>query len=431
MDYFKRRVDAALKLRKLVPGWLGRLIAAGIVSDNADTRRRQQFVNIACFAAAFDALQHTIINAAYNFSGLLLINLYNVIVAAIFLSLNRLHRYGDHYAAAALTTIMCLCHFIIVWAIGIDGDLHIYFTFASLILFIFGIQNWRWWAPFSALAMIMLLISLNLVHDVGPILPDDPQVRRILSSQGFINALITNALVVGYVLWALRNAEENLKFEHARSEALLTNILPVRIAERLKAAPEDRIADKHEHVTVLFVDLVGFTPVANAFSPEDVVGYLDRLFRAFDTLIDKHGAEKIKTIGDAYMIVGGLEGDPQKGAVEIGRLAMEMVETIAGLPAIGRHRLTIRAGIHCGPAIAGVIGDRRFTYDVWGDAVNIASRMESQGIPGRVQVSGSFADATRDTFAFEERGAIEVKGIGAMTTFLLTGEKDAPADGSA
>jgi len=349
------------------------------------------------------------------------------VVAAIFFSLNRLHKYGEHLAAAGLVSIMCLGHLIIVWAIGISGDLHIYFTLASMILFLFGIQNWRWWLPFLILSMTMLIISLTLFDEVGPVLPEDTEIRRILSMQGFINALVTNALVVGYVLWALRRAELELQFEHDRSEALLTNILPVRIAERLKEGPDSRIADRHDRVAVLCVDLVGFTPVARHLSPEEVVGYLDTLFRRFDALIDKYGAEKIKTIGDAYMIVGGLEGDCREGAVDIGRLALEMVDTIAHQPRLGGTGLTIRAGIHCGPAIAGVIGDRRFTYDVWGDAVNTASRMESHGLPGEIQVSETFVEATGDVLAFEERGTVEIKGIGTMRTFLLTGERaDAP-----
>ncbi len=288
-----------------------------------------------------------------------------------------------------------------------------------MILFLFGIQNWRWWLPFLIVSLGSLTIALFVLHDIGPVLPDDAQIRKVLSAQGFYNALITNAVLIGYALWALRRTELELQFEHQRSEALLTTILPARIAERLKGAPDRRIADHYDHVTVMFVDLVGFTPVARDLTPEEVVGYLDGLFRQFDALIDRHGVEKIKTIGDAYMIVGGLQGDHRQGAVSIGRLAIDLLDTIHRQPPLGAARLTLRAGIHCGPAIAGVIGDRRFTYDVWGDAVNVASRMESQGIPDRIQVSDSFVAATKADFIFEARGELNVKGIGAMQTHLI------------
>ena len=427
-EMVRRPTDAAARLRRRVPNWLRRLIAAGIVSDDPEVRRRQKFVNIATFAAAADALHHTVVNLAYDASGLFFLNVYNLVIAATFLLAHRFHRYGEHLAAATLVGIMSTTHFLVVWAVGLSADLHIYFTMAGAILFLFGIQNWRWWLPFLIVAMASLMVSLTVVSDTGPLMLFDDQIRRILSAQGFFNAMVTNALLIGYVLWALRRAEQSLKLEHARSEALLTNILPERIAERLKADPNTTIADKHDHVTVLFVDLVGFTPVARDLGPEEVVHYLDRLFTKFDSLIDRFGAEKIKTIGDAYMIVGGLDGDCRKGSADLGRLALALVETIADQPQLGEAQLTLRAGIHCGPAIAGVIGERRFTYDVWGDAVNVASRMESQGLPGRIQVSEVFVEATRDIFDFEPRGDIEIKGIGPMRTFLINGAREPAED---
>lgn len=422
MDFFKRRVDAANTFRSWLPGWLGRLVSAGIVSDDYDVRRRQTFVNIALYAGAFNAIHHTIINANYHFQALINVNIYNVAVAIIFLSAHRLHRYGDNFAAAVLVFIVGVAHLYIVWQFGTDSDLHIYLTLAGVIFFMFGIQNWRWWLPFLITSLGSLTVALFVLRDMGPVLPGDTQIRKVLSAQGFYNALIINAIMIGYALWALRRAELELQFEHERSETLLTTIIPERIAERLKSAPDRRIADHYDCVTVMFVDLVGFTPIARDLTPNEVVGYLDGLFRHFDALIDRHGVEKIKTIGDAYMIVGGLQGDRHQGAVSIGRLALDMLEAIHRQPPLGSARLTLRAGIHCGPAIAGVIGDRRFTYDVWGDAVNVASRMESQGIPDRIQVSDAFVAESRNAFAFEERGELNVKGIGVMWTYLIDRE---------
>jgi len=215
-----------------------------------------------------------------------------------------------------------------------------------------------------------------------------------------------------------------LQDEHARSEALLGTLMPQAIAARLKSGREARIADKIEMLSVMFADLTGFTAAAHDLSPEEVVDFLDRLVRALDELCERYEVDKIKTIGDSYMAAGGFDGRAGAGAVAVGRLALAMMEAIDRQPPLGRRKLKLRVGIHCGPATAGVIGDTRFSYDVWGDAVNTASRMESYGEPGRIQVSAVFRDLTRDAFVFEERGATEIKGLGVTTTFFLVGTPD-------
>ena len=169
--------------------------------------------------------------------------------------------------------------------------------------------------------------------------------------------------------------------------------MPAPIAARLKAS-EERIADRIENLSVLFADLVSFTPAAHDLPPEEIVGFLDSLVRAFDALAEQHGVEKIKTVGDSYMAAAGFDGRGRDGAVAIGRFALAMLEANAAHPPLGGRKLELRVGIHCGPATAGVIGDTRFSYDVWGDAVNVAARMESHGAPGRIQVSEAFRQLT-------------------------------------
>ena len=217
---------------------------------------------------------------------------------------------------------------------------------------------------------------------------------------GFVN-------VYGTDVSAARAIEE----ANRENERLLLNILPPSIAERLKAG-EAVIADQFDDLTVLFGDVVDFTPLSAKMPPAQVVELLNRVFSAYDGLAERYSLEKIKTIGDAYMAVGGLTGDAA-GCTE--RVAMMGVEMIEAAEKVGKEtstNLRIRVGMHVGPAVAGVIGIRKFIYDVWGDTVNTASRMESSGVPGRVQVSGLTYERLKSSFDFEPRGNIDVKGFG-------------------
>ena len=211
---------------------------------------------------------------------------------------------------------------------------------------------------------------------------------------------------------------EQLAAAHRRSEELLINVLPTPIAERLKSG-EQPIADQLDEVSVVFADIIGFTEIAAALEPGALIALLNEIFTRFDRLAEHHGLEKIKTIGDAYMAVAGAPRALPDHAVAAAEMALDMIDAVAAVPGPGGTSLAARVGIASGPAIAGVIGTRRFSYDLWGDTVNTASRMESHGPAGRVHV----ADATRrrlgDRYVFEDRGRIEVKGKGSMQTWLL------------
>ena len=175
----------------------------------------------------------------------------------------------------------------------------------------------------------------------------------------------------------------------------------------------------------MFADLVGFTEAAHHLPPEEVVDFLDRLVRAFDGLSERYGVDKIKTIGDSYMAAAGFDGRGREGAVAIGRLALAMLDAIGRQPPLGGRALQLRIGIHCGPATAGVIGDTRFSYDVWGDAVNTASRMESNGEPGRIHVSESFRALTPTRSNSRNAAPTELKGIGEPCATLFPAAREA------
>ncbi len=214
--------------------------------------------------------------------------------------------------------------------------------------------------------------------------------------------------------------ESNLQHEQQRSERLLLNVLPRPIAERLKQNSQP-IADGFESVTVLFADVVGFTALSERMPPADLVRVLNDLFSQFDQLAERHGLEKIKTIGDCYMAVAGIPTPRADHARAVADMALAMQATLAtfdpGVP--DAPPLRIRIGINSGPVVAGVIGIRKFIYDLWGDTVNVASRMESHGIAGQIQVSESTHALLRNDYVFEPRGAIAVKGKGEMNVFLL------------
>ncbi|MDZ4658504.1 MAG: adenylate/guanylate cyclase domain-containing protein [Bythopirellula sp.] len=221
---------------------------------------------------------------------------------------------------------------------------------------------------------------------------------------------------------AARTAEAKLELERQKSDRLLLNILPVSIAQRLK---EDKsiIADHFESATVLFSDIVGFTAMSEHVTPTELVTYLNRLFSSFDDLAEKHGLEKIKTIGDAYMVAGGFPEVRDCHVKDVSAMALDMLDVVQQCNFITQQPVEIRIGIHTGPAVAGVIGIKKFAYDVWGDTVNTASRMESSGLPGKIQLSEQAAALLGDDFVIEERGRVEVKGKGCMKTYWLLGRR--------
>jgi len=407
------------KLGIQIPHWLERLVSVGIVTDDPQLVRRQRCVNAVALVVMANALSHLVILSIYRPHGLAVIHLYNALITVAALLIPQLHRFGENAAAVALILLALLGNTFVVWALGLTSDLQTYFTMAGAMLLFFGVQNWRMFLAFLSLFVVVLLITLHFAPENGFILPDDAPLRTLLSSHAMINAMMGNAAIIFYSLTALHRAEVELQTQYERSEALVTTVMPASIAERLKSGREDRIADRIEMLSVMFADLAGFTEAAHDLPPEEVVAFLDGLVRRFDVLCEQFDVEKIKTIGDSYMAVAGFGELSRRGAVAIGHLAFAMLETIGREPALGGRRLKLRIGIHCGPATAGVIGDTRFSYDVWGDAVNTASRMESNGEPGRIHVSEAFRALAAGSFTFEERGAVDLKGIGTVRTFFL------------
>jgi class 3 adenylate cyclase len=250
-------------------------------------------------------------------------------------------------------------------------------------------------------------------------LPDRVELaaRVRLHSEAFTRLLERNAAFA-----ALEQANTELAQERERADRLLHSILPISIADRLKSGPQV-IADNYAAVTVLFADMAGFTDFTARSQPREVVELLDEVFACFDRLAVEHGAEKIKTIGDAWMAVAGLPAARADHAVVAAELALALRSAFEALVARRGLAIGLRIGLHSGPVLAGVIGRERPAYDLWGDTVNLASRMESHGEPGRIQITAATAALFGDAFAIVERGEIDVKGKGIVTTFFLEGRK--------
>ncbi|MDF0552459.1 adenylate/guanylate cyclase domain-containing protein [Kamptonema sp. UHCC 0994] len=219
-----------------------------------------------------------------------------------------------------------------------------------------------------------------------------------------------------------QRAELALRIAQKKSDHLLLNILPAAIVENLKKG-EGSAAERFDSATVLFADIVDFTSIAARISPLELVNLLNQIFSKFDQLTEKHGLEKIKTVGDAYMVAGGLPVPRADHLEAIANMALDIQSAIANFQTDIGQPFEIRIGIHTGPVVAGVIGTKKFTYDLWGDTVNVASRMESQGLPGYIQVTAAIYDRLKNRYVFEERGAIAIKGKGEMNTYWLKGKK--------
>ena len=294
-----------------------------------------------------------------------------------------------------------------------------------------GFQNasavmiWAFAGPLSALvfygprgALLAFLAYAGLTVGSGLI---DPLLEPplVLSEELRLAFFVLNIGGVSIVTYAvLQYFVHALVAEQDRSDRLLRNVLPEAIAERLKSG-EQLIADDHPQVTVLFADVVNFTPLARREEASSVIAILDELFSRFDALAEKHGLEKIKTMGDAYMAAAGAPEPRPDHARAAARMALDMLDELRAYCSATGREMALRVGLHSGHAVAGVIGKRKFAYDLWGDAVNLASRMESQGVSGRIHVSEAVATQLDAEFRLEERGTIEVKGVGALQTYFL------------
>jgi len=358
-----------------------------------------------------------------------LIQVVNVVTGVIFAFVPWLNRFGELVAPLTFIFTAYTAVFVTCWEVGTGGGVQYYLvTTASLVVLQLGIER-------VGLAALLATLGVALVIALQFLVPRSTGLERPwATTMSFVITTISACAMVAVTVWfALRDtarAEAVMEAEYDRSEALLANMLPASIAERLKDPERDNvIADKYDEASVLFADIVGFTERASGTPPCDLVEFLDRLYGAFDALVDKYGLEKIKVSGDSYMVVSGVPRPRPDHVHALADFAIDMADVAAGLKDPHGNSVPLRMGLATGPVVAGVVGSRRFFYDVWGDAVNVASRMESTDSVGRIQVPEPVYDVLKDEFVLQERGRIDVKGKGIMRTWYLVGRR-APEDTS-
>jgi adenylate cyclase len=346
----------------------------------------------------------------------------SVITGVFFAAVPWLHKFGELVAPLTFIFTAYIAVFYICWEVGTGGGVQYYLvTTASLVVLQLGIER-------VGLAALLATLGVTLVIVLQFLVPRSTGLEPPWAmSMSFVITTISACAMVGVTVWfALRDtarAEAVMEAEYERSEALLANMLPASVAERLKEPDRDVIADKYDEASVLFADIVGFTERASGTAPCDLVKFLDRLYGAFDALVDKYGLEKIKVSGDSYMVVSGVPQPRPDHVHALADLALDMSDVAAGLRDPQGNSIPLRMGLASGTVVAGVVGSRRFFYDVWGDAVNVASRMESTDSVGRIQVPEAVYECLKDEFVLQERGRIEVKGKGIMRTWYLVGRR--------
>ena len=413
-------MDVLDSLRML--GTWERISSLGIDSQPVGDRRRIRLTNqgsiLTVVSCATFALGYAI--AGSRFVAPMIANLVTVALAFCSIALNGR---GAH-TAAKIALLLPINVAVVVASMllgGRVGFVYYYFLFATVAFLLFEDKPWLKWAFALLSAACAVFIRVAASTD-DAVLGVTPMVARMLDVISAIAVIGTVMIIVHLFTRDTTVAEARLAEEHARSEKLLLNILPGAISTRLKDQG-DAIADGFADVTVLFADLVGFTELSQRLTPEQLVSMLNRIFSAFDDLAAELGLEKIKTIGDCYMVAAGLPEVRPDHAQAMARMALRMRTALERINAEHGYALRIRIGVHTGPVVAGVIGKKKFIYDLWGDTVNTASRMESSGVEQRIQVTKEVHDRLGDAFETEARGTVKVKGKGDMETYWLEREK--------
>jgi adenylate cyclase len=403
--------------RRRWPGVAERLLALGTEAYPPKVRRRLKTLNVMAYLIVVLSTIYALIYAAEDIVTYRSIVAVNLSLAAIGLCVPFVHRHHELAGGLLIVVSEPLALFALVAVLGRDSGIHLNLVVGAAAPFvIFGAER-------LALIVAVILLCFGLHVAAWFLFPPERALLIVapdLLAQLYVSSAITAfGVIAALSYYAFRVAAR----AEAETEAVLRNILPDGVVERLKARPGEPIADSIPEASILFADLKGFVALSRRLGADGTVAMLNDLVRGFDALVAVHGVEKIKTIGDCYMAVSGLSDAAPDHAMRMAHLALAMRDVVDDTAERFGIDLALRIGIALGPVMAGVIGTQKFTYDVWGDPVNLAARLENAGEAGRIHVSAEMRARLADAFDFAYRGPVDIKGVGPQDTYFLIGSK--------
>lgn len=406
-----------------IGAWLSWLVEAGTQGYPPEVKRRLMILNMIAYLIVVTTLIYGLQQAVLDFDRYWPIVYINFAIVIIVAAVPFMHRFGSAAAALLILVTEYAALLAFTYYLGRESGLHIqYVAFSAGAFVVLGLGRLWLVIPAITAALILHLICWFWFPQNLAAISTPQDVLDSLYTQA---AITTFGIIAAAVFYAFRLAE-NAK---AETDALLRNILPDSIVERLKARPAEHVADTFQEASILFADISGFVPLARRLGASETVSLLNTLVSLFDDLAEHHGVEKIKTIGDAYMVASGIPEPTPDFAHRLARMALAMQEAVSEIRAETGYDINMRMGLATGPVMAGVIGRQKFSYDIWGDAVNLAARLESTSIPGRIHICPESRRKLGDDFEVESRGAIEIKGVGEQSTWFLVGPTSRQAEG--
>ncbi len=397
---------------------VSQLLEAGTEGYPKKTKRRLMIVNVAAYLIVLASLNYVVLYSMTDFYKYQLIVHANIFLTVVAMLVPFTHRYSDILGGVIVAFSEIVMLFYLISVLGRDSGIQLNYIIAAAVPFLIF--------DLSRIKLILAIVLSALVFHVAAwfLFPADA-VKVVAEPFLLANLYVTSALTVFCIVAIVAFYAMNLvRKAEAQTDALLRNILPESVADRLMIEPDRSIADSFKQATVLFADLVGFTPLSKGLGAEQTVKLLNDIFTEFDRLALKYDLEKIKTIGDAYMVAAGIPDPTPDHERKMALFALDMLAKIKEISGSYDADLNLRIGIQTGPVTAGVIGKKKFSYDVWGPTVNLASRMESHGMVGKIHVTATYKARLDHAFKFEPRGVIQVKGVGEVETWFLMSTLD-------
>lgn len=394
---------------------LSRLAEIGTAGYPPDTRRRLMILNLIAYLIAITTAIYALQDAFLDYEKYKPVVWTNVALVALAFVVPLAHRWNDIAGALLILVAEYVALLLFAMYLGRSSGVQLqYFVIPAASFVVLGLERLWMIVPIILVALLLHLAAwFWYPHSEGLLHAD----RELLDSI-YVQAAITTAALIGASVWYAFRLAENARAEVDR---LLRNVLPDPIVERLKARPTETIADSFSEASILFADISGFVALARSLGASRTVALLNDIVTEFDQLAERHGVEKIKTIGDAYMAAAGIPEPAPDHLERLAAMALDMLDVVDRVAGEHGADIRVRIGMASGPVMAGIIGKQKFTYDVWGDSVNLASRLEALSSPGRILLCPACKDRLSGRFRFEPRGPTDIKGVGLVETWFLAG----------